>query len=115
MRRSQRVNISVPVLIYGNGKDGQPFQEETHSLVVNAHGGLILLSAPVVLEQKLLLMNPKNMEEVRARVAYVGRLEKGKREVGVGFIEPSPRFWHIHFPPEDWDPSERKLPPSSKG
>jgi hypothetical protein len=99
--------------VYGTGKNGQPFQEETHSLVANAHGGLILLAAPVALEQKLLLTNPKNMQEVRSRVAYLGRIVNGKREVGVGFMDPSPRFWHIHFPPEDWDPSERKLPSSS--
>jgi hypothetical protein len=81
--------------------------------VANAHGGLILLAAPVVLGQKLLLTNPKNMLEVQAKVAYLGRTENGKQEVGVGFLEPAPRFWHIHFPPEDWDPSKRKLPSSS--
>ena len=111
--RSQRVNITVPILVYGNKRNGEPFQEETHSLVANAHGGLILLAAPVVLGQKLLLTNPKNMLEVQAKVAYLGRTENGKQEVGVGFLEPAPRFWHIHFPPEDWDPSKRKLPSSS--
>jgi hypothetical protein len=111
--RSQRVSISVPILVYGNKKNGEPFQEETHSLVVNAHGGLILLAATVVVEQKLLLTNPKTTQEVLARVVYVGRTQNGKTEVGVGFMEPSPRFWHIRFPPEDWNSSERKLPPST--
>jgi len=26
----------------------------------------------------------------------------GKSEVAVEFLEPSPRFWRIAFPPEDW-------------
>jgi hypothetical protein len=113
LRRSQRVSITVPVLVYGKGKDGRPFREETNSLVVNAHGGLILLASPVELKQELLLINPKTTQEVSARVAYLGRRENGKSEIGVGFTEPSPRFWHINFPPEDWDPSERKLPSST--
>lgn len=111
LRRSQRVSITVGILVDGNGKNGEPFREETHSLVVSAHGGLILLAAIVALDQKLLLTNPKTTKEVLARVAYLGRTQKGKREVGVEFMKPSPRFWHIHFPPEDWDSSERKLPP----
>ena len=113
-RRSQRVSIVVPILVYGREKDGEPFQEETQSLVVNAHGGLILLTSPVVLEQTLVLTNPKNMVEARGKVAFLGRKENGKIQVGVEFTEPSPRFWHITFPPPDWNPSERKLPSSSR-
>jgi hypothetical protein len=109
--RSQRVTIAIRILVYGKKKNGEPFQEETHSLVVNAHGGLIRLSVPVDLGQKLLLTNPKITQEVLATVAYLGRTEYGQTEVGVGFLEPSPWFWHIRFPPEDWDSSERKLPP----
>ncbi|MGH9774375.1 MAG: hypothetical protein ACRD50_05445 [Candidatus Acidiferrales bacterium] len=114
-RRSQRVSIAVAILVYGRGKDGEPFQEETRSLVVNAHGGLILLAASVEKEQKLLLMNPKTMEEVQGRVAYQGRTNEDKTEIGIEFSEPAPRFRHIVFPPEDWDRSERKLPPSARG
>jgi hypothetical protein len=33
-----------------------------------------------------------------------------KTEVGLEFSEPVPRFWRITFPPEDWNPADRKLP-----
>ena len=84
-RRSQRVSIVIPILVYGRRKDGRPYQEETHSLVVNAHGGLILLAEPVELEQKLLLTNPKPMKQATVRVVYRGRRLGAKTEIGVEF------------------------------
>src|SRR5207249_4113517 len=41
-------------------------------------------------------------EEIACRVVYVSPHESEKRQVGVDFIEPCPRFWRISFPPSDW-------------
>src|SRR5713226_9190938 len=112
-RRSSRVTIDIPVEVYGQGSDGTVFREETRTTIVNAHGALVLLTTQVGLEQKLLLVHKKNRNEVQCRVAYRKETQKGPAEVGMEFLNPSPGFWRITFPPEDWNRAERKRPVSS--
>jgi hypothetical protein len=102
-RRSQRVILTMAVTVRteGSPKDTS-FEEETHTLVVNLHGALILLKAKVAKGQKLWLMNRATKEEQMCRVATVAPASGGKPQVGVEFLKPSPDFWRISFPPEDW-------------
>lgn len=111
-RRSHRVFISMPVLVRGKHA-GQPFEEETQTVSVSAHGGLIRIAAKVARGQAISIVNAKTAEELPCTVTSLGQKENGKTEVGVEFNEASPLFWRIAFPPEDWDPSERKRPGSS--
>jgi len=112
-RRSQRVNIAMPVLVRGK-RGGQPFEEQAFTISVNAHGCMVRLSTPVTRMQEIAIVNVKTAEELPCKVSFLGQKEGGKTEVGVEFCEPSPVFWRIAFPPEDWDPSERKRPGGSR-
>jgi hypothetical protein len=112
-RRSQRVNIAMPVLVRGK-RGGQPFEEQALTISVNAHGCMVRLSTPVTRMQEIAIVNVKTAEELPCKVSFLGQKEGGKTEVGVEFCEPSPVFWRIAFPPEDWDPSERKRPSGSR-
>jgi hypothetical protein len=103
-RRSQRVMLSVRILVAGSHADGRRFSEEAVTSVVNAHGALILLAEKVTLGQLLTVRNVKSGAELQAEVVDVGAPQDGKFEVGMEFLEPSPRFWRIAFPPEDWTP-----------
>ncbi len=106
-RRSHRVQIIMPVVI--RGKNGQvPFTEETHTASVNAHGCMVRLAAKLARGQELSIVNPRTVEELACTVTFVGQKDAGKTEVGLEFVEPSPLFWRITFPSEDWDPTERK-------
>jgi len=108
-RRTQRVRITMPVIV--RGKNGeQPFEEEASTISMNANGCMVLLVMPVKRAQHVSIVNPKTAEELPCSVVYLGKKVDGKTEVGFEFSEPSPLFWRIAFPPEDWDPSERKLP-----
>ena len=101
-RRSQRVMLSVRILVAGGHADGGRFSEEAVTSVVNAHGALILLAEKVTLGQLLTVHNVKSGAELQAEVVAVGAPQDAKFEVGMEFLEPSPRFWRIAFPPEDW-------------
>ncbi|MGA9185175.1 MAG: hypothetical protein WBZ32_07745, partial [Candidatus Acidiferrales bacterium] len=46
-RRTQRVRISMPVVVRGKLGSGQEFDETTTTVTVNAHGCLVLLDAAV--------------------------------------------------------------------
>ena len=111
-RRSHRVYISMPVLVRGKHA-GQTFEEETQTISVSAHGGLLRVAAKLLRGQTVSIVNAKTAEELPCTVTSLGQKENGKTEVGVEFTEPSPLFWRIAFPPEDWDPSERKRPGST--
>ncbi len=108
-RRSHRVHIAMPVLVRGK-KAGQNFEEKTHTISVNAHGCMVKLSTPVTRAQEISIVNTKTAEELPCTVSFIGQRDGGRIEIGVEFAEPSPVFWRIAFPPEDWDPSERKRP-----
>jgi hypothetical protein len=106
-RRTQRVQIAMPVIV--RCKEGKhPFDEKTQTVSVNANGCLIRLQATVVRGQQVSLINPNTTEELPCAVIFLGKKDGGKTEVGLEFAEASPLFWRISFPPEDWDPSERK-------
>jgi hypothetical protein len=101
-RRSMRVLLSVPIQVRGKNAQNQDFTEETRTLVVNAHGALISLSAQVVVNQKVCVSNSATHQTQECRVVYFGNMQAGKAQMGVEFLTPSPAFWQIDFPPEDW-------------
>jgi len=103
-RRSQRVILNVPITISGDGTSGN-FSEQTKTMVVNAHGALIMLSAKVSQGQTLELKSPTNPESQSCKVVYIGPTVQGQTQVGVEFSKPAPHFWHVAFPPENWTPS----------
>lgn len=97
-----RVLLSVPIKVTGTGRDGKKFEEETRTMVVNAHGALITLGAPVKSEQKVQVTHLGVEKTVDCKVVFVGNPQGGKAQVGIEFVKPSPAFWQIDFPPEDW-------------
>lgn len=101
-RRSMRVLLSVPIFVTGKSASGQDFKEETRTLVVNAHGCLISLAAPVVAGQQLRMSNKATEQTIGCRVVYVGSPQAGRAQMGIEFEKASPSFWQIDFPPEDW-------------
>jgi PilZ domain len=102
-RRSQRVILSLRVIVRtDDGPKATSFEEETHTLIVNAHGALIALKAKVAKGQKLRLTNRATKAEQACQVASLGPTSEGKAQVGVEFLKPCPDFWQISFPPQDW-------------
>jgi hypothetical protein len=103
-RRSQRVLLRIPIAVIAPGPDKQMALEQTHTLVVNAHGTLISLSLPVRTGQVVILQNPGTSEEESCRVIRVDPVREGKAEVALEFLKPAPNFWRVAFPPSDWAP-----------
>ena len=116
-RRSQRILLSIPVVISGNRDDGSPFVERTKTLVVNAHGALIQLRERVFVNQILRIKNVATTEEVSCTVVDISHSSTEVPEIGVGFSKPAPSFWRVAFPPEDWTPRnpEAKRPRAASG
>jgi len=101
-RRSSRVFIKLPVAVTGKNTDGRTFRETSETIVVNAHGGLFYLQAPVAMGSILQVTNPATLEEQESRVVFTGSNSDRGQRVGVEFLTPAPRFWGVEFPPSDW-------------
>jgi hypothetical protein len=101
-RRSARVLLRMRIEVRGKDTTERVFVEDANTLVVNAHGALIELAAPVLLGQRITVSNSATRHSRRCRVAYLGASFEGKVRVGVEFLRPSPSFWQIAFPPDDW-------------
>jgi hypothetical protein len=102
-RRSQRLILDVPLVICGEADGDRPFREETFTITVNAHGGLLVLEHRVALGQKIVLMNPKTWDEREATIASLGPPYAGLSTVGFQFAKPAPEFWAVSSPPPDWN------------
>lgn len=101
-RRSMRVLLSVPIRITGKTNSNEDFEEQTRTLVVNAHGALISLQAPVAANQQISVENKATNQSRQCRVVHIGTQAAGKIQVGIEFVKPSGSFWQIDFPPDDW-------------
>lgn len=101
-RRSSRVFTRIPIRAQGRANDGRKFRENSHTIVINAHGGLIYLQHELEIGADLVLVNPSTEEEQECRVVYLGDTsEKGTR-IGIEFLSPSPHFWGVEFAQQDW-------------
>jgi hypothetical protein len=103
-RRSQRLALTVPVNVSGRLANGENFTADASTLVVNAHGALIVLAEAVQIKQALNIRDIRTGEQLPCEVCAVNTNRTGAREVAVEFLQPSPRFWRVTFPPEDWTP-----------
>ena len=103
-RRSQRVLMSIPVRVSGQTGVGLPFDEDTHTVSISAHGALILLSTQVYRGQPLSLSNVQTKAALECVVAHIDRRHGEHPQAGVEFVLPNPMFWHVAFPPKNWTP-----------
>ncbi|HUJ30890.1 MAG TPA: hypothetical protein VLY23_06385 [Candidatus Acidoferrum sp.] len=101
-RRSRRIVVRIHVLVRVETDMKETVWEETDAIVVNAHGGLVLLAAKVASDKFLTIQNPANGMEIMARVTGLGPRFMGKTEVGIEFIRPAPEFWGVKNQPKDW-------------
>jgi hypothetical protein len=97
-RRSTRLELAVPVFVYGwSTADDSPFTEITKTLEVNAHGGLVALTAMVQPGQTILLVNNRTETERECRVVRVHRESDSTCKVGFEFTRPAARFWELAY------------------
>ena len=92
-RRSKRVQHKTPIMVRFQDANKHSISEETHTMIVNDHGALILLAAAVKTQQIIRLENLSLGEELLCRVASLGPTLMGKTQVAVEFIIPKPGFW----------------------
>ena len=101
-RRSERVMLRMTVIVIAENEERHQIQEEGHTQVVNAHGGLLKMRTHLHVGQSFLLNNPRNSMEVSCRVVRIEEAGMEFYNIAFEFDRPAPNFWPIVFPPADW-------------
>jgi hypothetical protein len=96
-RRSARIFRKLKLQAQGRGHNGKKFRETCETLVVSAHGGLLMLKHEVDNGELLVITNPETQEEMECRIVYLGDLCAQGQRVGIEFLTPAPRFWGLEF------------------
>jgi len=96
-RRSARVFRKMKIQAQGRGHNGKKFREVCETLVVSAHGGLLMLKHEVDNDAVLVITNPETQEEMECRIVYLGDLCDQGQRVGIEFLTPAPHFWGLEF------------------
>jgi hypothetical protein len=107
-RRSTRLERSVPLIIFGQNRVGEPFVERTVSTSLNLHGCRYPsrheygVGSWITLQVVGLNVEPKP-PAVRARVrsVHVSQSPRELQQVGVELENPA-NVWGVITPPEDW-------------
>ncbi len=107
-RRSTRIERSVPLIVFGQNRMGEPFVERTVSTSLNLHGCRYPsrhdygVGSWVTLQVVGLSVEPKP-PAVRARVRSVHTSQSSRelQQVGVELENPG-NVWGIVTPPQDW-------------
>lgn len=107
-RRSKRIKSRIPVVV--RLQDKKSLTESTHTIVVNAHGALLIIAMRVTVNSFIVLENHATRKELLCRVAHVGATFMGKTQVAVEFIRPDPEFWGLGVIPEDWKSTRLSSP-----
>ena len=97
VRRSQRIFHKMRLQALGRSHQGRKFREVCETVVVSAHGGLLVLTHEVDNGEMLVLVNPETQEEQECRIVYLGESGNKGMRVGVEFLTPAPHFWGIDF------------------
>src|SRR6266566_2840704 len=107
-RRSTRLDRCVPLIVFGEGRVGEPFVERTVSTSVNLHGCRYpsrhdyVVGTWVTLQVVGLNVEPKP-PAVRARVCsiHLSPTTRELQQIGVELEHPG-NVWGIVTPPQDW-------------
>jgi hypothetical protein len=96
-RRSARIFRKLKMQAQGRAHNGKKFREVCETLVVSAHGGLLMLKHEVDDGELLVITNPETQEEIECRIVFLGELCDQGQRVGIEFLTPAPHFWGLEF------------------
>jgi TonB family protein len=107
--RPDALSLEVPVKVHGSrvtevargvAPHTEPFEEETGTMIVFPHGGVLRMSTPVTASQMLVVTNLKTRQDAICRVVKVRTFSNMQGYVEVEFTHQQPGYWGVHFPSE---------------
>jgi hypothetical protein len=101
-RRTERLFLRYPLRVEGFDSQGKKFEESTHTIVVNRHGGRVLLKAVLTPGQTVKVIHAVSGRAADFRVVgLAGAPTPAGGEWGMECRDDTVNFWGITFPPMD--------------
>ncbi|HLY60471.1 MAG TPA: hypothetical protein VKV95_06860 [Terriglobia bacterium] len=102
-RRSTRIEYVAPIAISGRDATGQPFREETETIMVSAHGANFKTRARLLIGMQLTVVNLLEGIAERAICIRVAPPEhpEDPQIVAIQLVIPR-NVWGMKDPPADW-------------
>lgn len=98
-RRSERVLIRIPVVLFGLTTDNQHVSEDAETAIISRTGALLRAHTAFKPGGNLELTNGFSKDAEKFRVVWVSEEQKqGLFDLGVEMLTPRDDFWGITFP-----------------
>ena len=119
---SDAVSLEVALKVHGSKVSGgtrgvpgqtEPFEEESSSMIVFAHGGVLRMATPVNVGQMLVVTNLKTRQDAICRVVKVRNYSNSASYVEVEFTSKQPGYWGVYFESEAPDATTAASTPGS--
>jgi hypothetical protein len=94
-RRGRRINARIPVAFEWTAADGERFQAEAHTRVLNYHGCLIVAPCDLAMDTRMKLTNLANNRNLIAVVVWKGKQRVEGYEMGIELVNPDLDFWGL--------------------
>lgn len=99
-RRSDRIMLTVPLIVHGTDENGAKYQEEARTSVLNRHGARIRIARRLQGGQKVRMVNALSRNSADFRiVGAVAPFSEAGGEFGVEYLNHVDNIWGIQFPP----------------
>lgn len=96
LRATPRIHVKVPVLVDGRDIHHKPFQEESHTVLINEGGALIALAAQLRLQDHIRLTNKSTGDATECRIAWCSSEPiQGRWSYGIALLGASENFWAL--------------------
>jgi len=92
-RLTRRVEVQIPLSVQGEGPIRNSFCEDTRTISINAHGGLMSIQMPVLPGQRLLVTNHGNEKTEEALIVWAHPKSPSGMNIGFRFSSAKPQFW----------------------
>ena len=110
-RRSDRIQVAIPVRVRGMSVENKFFDEETETRWLSKFGLMTRLRNLVDLETEVHVTNLRNAVAGTFRTVWVNtRAHEGFHEIGLEVSDVEGDVWGIHFPPGEASPDETLAP-----
>jgi hypothetical protein len=99
-RRSDRILLTIPLLVEGKDAEGGAFRADAQTLVLNRHGGRIRANRRLESDQTVRITNRMGRRSSDFRVVGpVSPVSEQGGDYGVEYLHPGEDIWGIQFPP----------------
>jgi hypothetical protein len=99
-RRSDRLMITLPLVVEGKDTKDQPFDNTARTTTVNRHGARIVTPRPLRAGQTITVTNLASRKKCQFRVVGpVSPATDRGGEWGIECLDPNKDIWGIQFPP----------------